>query len=157
MGRGGEIFVLEMGEPVKIVNLARQLIRLSGLRPDVDIKIQFTGIRPGEKLREEINMADETVLRTPHEKIKIFAGSGLMPEGLSSHLRRLRKYCDERNARALVAELKLLVPEYAVSQDVYERTLTNSLVNLGVALQSAADSEVVVGNSQHLRAEGTSV
>jgi FlaA1/EpsC-like NDP-sugar epimerase len=157
MGRGGEIFVLEMGKPVKIVDLARQLIRLSGLRPDFDIKIQFTGIRPGEKLREEINMADETVLSTRHEKIKIFAGSGLLPEGLSMHLRRLRKHCEERNARALVAELKLLVPEYAVSKDVYERTLTDSLVNLGVALQSAGESELGVGSgsSQHLRAEGT--
>jgi len=158
MGRGGEIFVLEMGEPVKIVDLARQLIRLSGLRPDVDIKVQFTGIRPGEKLREEINMADETVLSTPHEKIKSFAGSGLLPEGLSFHLRRLRQCCEERNARALVAELQLLVPEYAVSKDVYERTVTDSLVKLGLALKSAGEGELALGGggSPHLRSEGHS-
>jgi FlaA1/EpsC-like NDP-sugar epimerase len=147
MGRGGEIFVLEMGEPVKIVDLARQLIWLSGLRPDVDIKIEFTGIRPGEKLREEINMAEEAVLSTPHEKIKIFAGSGLLPEGLLFHLRRLRQSCEQRNARALVAELKILVPEYAVSKDVYERTLTDSLLNLEAAVRSTAQELAVARGS----------
>jgi FlaA1/EpsC-like NDP-sugar epimerase len=158
MGRGGEIFVLEMGKPVKIVDLARQLIQLSGLRADVDIKIEFTGIRPGEKLCEEINMADEAILMTRHEKIKIFAGSGLMPEGLSSHLRRLRKHCEERNVGALVAELKVLVPEYVVSEDVYERTLADSLVKLGLAVQSVAEGEFeVAGGKQHLRSEGKAV
>jgi FlaA1/EpsC-like NDP-sugar epimerase len=145
MGRGGEIFVLEMGKAVKIVDLARQLIHLSGLKPDVDIKIQFTGIRPGEKLREEINTSDEAALSTPHGKVKIFAGCGLLPEGISLHLHRLRVCCEQRNARALVAELKLLVPEYAVSKGVHERTLTDSLANLGVALQSASDDERSVG------------
>ena len=103
-------------------------------------------------------MADETVLSTPHEKIKSFAGSGLLPEGLSFHLRRLRQCCEERNARALVAELQLLVPEYAVSKDVYERTVTDSLVKLGLALKSAGEGELALGGggSPHLRSEGHS-
>jgi FlaA1/EpsC-like NDP-sugar epimerase len=142
MGRGGEIFVLEMGKPVKIVDLARQLIQLSGLKPDVDIKIQFTGIRPGEKLREEINLADETMLSTPHEKIKIFAGCSLTTESLSLHLHRLRTCCEQRNAQALVAELKSLVPEYAVSQDVHaQTTLIDSLAKLRFALESSQNGE----------------
>nr|PZN11339.1 MAG: nucleoside-diphosphate sugar epimerase [Caldicoprobacter oshimai] len=71
MAKGGEIFVLDMGEPVKIVDLARDLIRLSGLEPDVDIKIEFTGLRPGEKLYEELLMAEEGLTATKHEKIFI--------------------------------------------------------------------------------------
>ncbi len=71
MGRGGEIFLLEMGEPVRIVDLARDLIRLCGREPGVDVDITFTGVRPGEKLHEELLCAGENVLRTAHDKIRI--------------------------------------------------------------------------------------
>jgi FlaA1/EpsC-like NDP-sugar epimerase len=70
MGKGGEIFVLDMGEPVKIVDLARDLIRLSGFSED-DIKIEFSGLRPGEKLYEELLADDENTLATPHAKLRI--------------------------------------------------------------------------------------
>jgi FlaA1/EpsC-like NDP-sugar epimerase len=69
-----------MGEPVKIVDLARNLILLSGLKPDEDIKIEFTGMRPGEKLYEELSTMLEDTVPTAHEKIRIFVGNG-MPEG----------------------------------------------------------------------------
>lgn len=69
--RGGEIFVLDMGEPMKIDTLARNLIKLSGLRPDVDIQIQYTGLRPGEKLYEEKLMAEEGLKKTENELIHI--------------------------------------------------------------------------------------
>lgn len=69
MGRGGEVFLLDMGEPVKIIDLARNMIRLSGYEPEVDIKIKITGIRPGEKLYEELLTAAEGTVKTTHEKI----------------------------------------------------------------------------------------
>src|SRR6202021_1529850 len=68
MGNGGEVFVLDMGDPVKIVALARNLILLSGLRPDEDIRIEFTGTRPGEKLYEELSHLDEGTVATQHQK-----------------------------------------------------------------------------------------
>jgi FlaA1/EpsC-like NDP-sugar epimerase len=70
MGQGGDIFVLDMGEPVKIAALAADMIRLSGLQPD-EIKIEFVGLRPGEKLYEELLADDEQTLPTPHEKLRI--------------------------------------------------------------------------------------
>ncbi|MGI6669075.1 MAG: polysaccharide biosynthesis protein [Acetivibrionales bacterium] len=71
MANGGEVFVLDMGEPVKIVDLARDLIRLSGMEPDADIRIEFTGLRPGEKLYEELLLAEEGLEKTAHKKIFI--------------------------------------------------------------------------------------
>lgn len=71
--RGGEIFVLDMGEPVRIDDLARDLIRLSGLVPDVDVPIEYIGLRPGEKMKEELFLSNESIVRTDHEKINILS------------------------------------------------------------------------------------
>jgi FlaA1/EpsC-like NDP-sugar epimerase len=104
MSRGDEIFVLDMGKPVKIVDLARQLMRLSGFEPDRDIRIEFTGLRPGETMYEELNLAEES-LSTRHEKIHVFAGNSFPAEQMERHLYRLRKACEQRNAKALIREL----------------------------------------------------
>ncbi|HWQ41241.1 MAG TPA: nucleoside-diphosphate sugar epimerase/dehydratase, partial [Desulfosporosinus sp.] len=77
MAQGGEIFILDMGKPVKIVDLAKDLIRLSGFEPDVDIKIQFTGIRPGEKLYEELLTAEEGTTSTKHSRIHVAKPNGI--------------------------------------------------------------------------------
>ncbi len=146
MGHGGEIFVLDMGRPVKIVDLACQLIRLSGLEPEVDIRIEFTGMRPGEKLFEELNMADEHIVPTHHQKIKIFTGESRPEAEMSVHLRRLRQACEQRDATTLVRELQCIVPDYAASQSVRERASCEDLESLSNAV-----------NGHFTKARGTAV
>ncbi len=110
MGRGGEIFVLDMGESVRIVDLARDMIRLSGLAED-DIKIVFTGLRPGEKLFEEVLADGEQTLATPHPKLRIAQARKVEPEWLAVALTWLQESgCPED--REVRSELKRWVPEY---------------------------------------------
>jgi len=115
MGKGGEIFVLDMGDPVRIVDLARKLILLSGLRPGEDIKIEFTGVRPGEKLYEELSAYNEHTAPTYHEKIKIFTGPVPDEDAIIERIERIRRLCRARDARKLMLELRELVPEYSPS------------------------------------------
>ena len=120
MGRGGEIFVLDMGKPAKIVDLARNLIQLSGFKPDEEIRIEFTGIRPGEKLCEEINLIGENVIATHHEKIMIFSGTSLPEDGINALLEELSGAYRRRDSNTLVRVLRELVPEYTPSENVLQ-------------------------------------
>jgi len=113
MGKGSEVFVLDMGEPVRIVDLARNLILLSGLRPDHDIRIEFTGRRPGEKLFEELNERAEGLVPTHHEKIHIFEGAAIPWMELDCRLKHLRDCCTSRDAAGLFCRLSEAVPEYS--------------------------------------------
>jgi len=123
LGHGGEIFVLDMGQPVRIVDLARNLILLSGLQPDHDIEIEFTGTRPGEKLYEEINTLEEDTVPTCHEKIKVFAGTTVPWSALERQLDALRRACMVRDFNTLLLLLKDIVPEYNPSVDILRRAL----------------------------------
>jgi FlaA1/EpsC-like NDP-sugar epimerase len=129
IGKGGQICVLEMGQPVKIVDLARNLILLSGLKPDEDIKIQFTGMRPGEKLYEELSTLLDDTVPTEHEKVRVFVGNG-MPEGdVQSWLRSLRQICDARDAGSLVVALKEIVLDYSPSTQLLKRVIEHQDMN----------------------------
>jgi FlaA1/EpsC-like NDP-sugar epimerase len=121
IGEGGQICVLDMGELVKIVDLARNLILLSGLRPEQDIKIQFTGMRPGEKLYEELSTMLEDTAPTAHEKIRIFMGNGMAEGDIEMWLLCLREACETRDVGRLVVALKEIVLDYNPSAHLLKR------------------------------------
>jgi len=129
MGKGGEIFVLDMGEPVKILELAQKLILLSGLRPGRDIPIVYTGIRPGEKLFEELNLEDELTLATCHRKIKVFQGTRA-PAGFGDEIRRLELLCETRDEARLLQVLRRIVPGYCPQRQVTEPPVEVALPRL---------------------------
>jgi len=103
-GHNGEVYILDMGEPVRIVDLARDLIRLSGFEPDVDIPIRYTGMRPGERLVEELMTEKERTSRTAHEKIFVARTEPVDPEALTSTIEALQSAAlrsDHARIRAL--------------------------------------------------------
>ena len=112
MGKGGEIFVLDMGEPVKIVDLATELIRLSGLRPGTDIEIVFSGTRPGEKLFEELSTKGENMVPTSHEKIFTWQHRQNDPEQIKHMLGTFREVLAKDSNGAVVEALRKAVPEF---------------------------------------------
>jgi FlaA1/EpsC-like NDP-sugar epimerase len=112
MGNGSEIFVLDMGEPVRIVDLARNMVRLAGFVPDEDIEIQFSGLRPGEKLFEELCMDGEDMLPTYHDKIKIFRSEKPSPGSIANWIETLRFLLKEADSDAVKRHLIALAPTY---------------------------------------------
>lgn len=112
LGQGGEIFVLDMGKLVKIVDVARQLIELSGLKPDIDIEIKFTGLRPGEKLFEETRYNSENMVATDHPKIMRFVGEPLPFETLRQGLISIHEKAASMDANQVKLEIQKLAPEY---------------------------------------------
>ena len=119
MAKGGEIFVLNMGESVKIVDLAKNLIHLSGFEPDVDIKIEFSGLRPGEKLYEELLMDEEGLKQTNHNKIFIGKPIDINQEKLEKDLKLLKLAVDNEEAEAIEYIMKSLVPTFVREDEKY--------------------------------------
>ena len=115
LGKGGEIFVLDMGTPVKIDQLAREMIRLSGLQPDIDIPIHYTGLRPGEKMFEELSTREENVDKTKHPKIFVGKIAKPDPKSLQHGLKVLRAAVEADDEAAMRAALSALVPEATLS------------------------------------------
>ena len=111
-GQGGQIFLLDMGDPVKIDHLARQMITLSGLRPDEDIEVAYTGVRPGEKLFEELKNRDENIEPTVHSKVMVWKHNHTPWSEITSAMERFTSLENSPNRDAIVTALKDFVPEY---------------------------------------------
>ena len=112
MGSGGEIFLLEMGTSIKINDMARDLIRLSGFEPDVDIAIEYIGLRPGEKLFEELITEGEGVVPTSHEKIMVLRGVECNLQLLNGKIDELAKMAEDQDVEKIKAKLQEILPEY---------------------------------------------
>jgi FlaA1/EpsC-like NDP-sugar epimerase len=112
MGNGGEIFILDMGTAIKITDMARDLIRLSGFEPDVDIKIEYVGLRPGEKLYEELITEGENIVPTRHEKIMVLKGIECDLQLLNGTVDELAHFAGEQMGDKIKSKLKEIVPEY---------------------------------------------
>jgi FlaA1/EpsC-like NDP-sugar epimerase len=111
MGCGGELFVLEMGDPVNIFDLATDMIRLSGFNPGVDIQIEFTGLRPGEKLYEELFSDKETTLETKYPKIRI-AKCLKTDQHIRYSMSDIKSISRNSSPETIVKKLKILIPEF---------------------------------------------
>jgi len=122
MGEGGEVFVFDMGESVKIINLAKKMITLSGMRVDRDIEIKFTGLRPGEKLYEELLSTDENTLPTHHPKILIAKVNVPSYSYMDIQMNLMQEVLDEGgNNNDLVSKIKEVIPEYKSNNSIFEK------------------------------------
>jgi FlaA1/EpsC-like NDP-sugar epimerase len=149
MGKGGEVFVLEMGQPVRILDLAQTLIELSGLQPGKDIEIAFCGPRPGEKLREELSAGEECMLPTAHEKIHVFAGPSGDFAAMTRLADELRQACKQRNLAELLLRVRSVVTEYAPSPEILRQCRPETSGEERVAGSLAKLSRAVGGNGNH--------
>jgi FlaA1/EpsC-like NDP-sugar epimerase len=120
MGEGGEIFIFDMGEPVKIVDLATKMIKLAGLTPGKDIKIEFSGLRPGEKLFEELLNNQEQVIPTHHKKIMKAKSSKQDSEFVNINIEQLIELALGNNELNVVRQMKKIVPEYKSKNSRFE-------------------------------------
>jgi FlaA1/EpsC-like NDP-sugar epimerase len=120
MGKGGEIFVFDMGKSVKIVELAKKMIRLAGLEPNVDVKIEYSGLRPGEKLYEELLNDNENTMPTHHEKIMIGKVREYIFADVEKQIYELISSAKSDSDRQVVINMKKLVPEFKSKNSIFE-------------------------------------
>jgi FlaA1/EpsC-like NDP-sugar epimerase len=120
MGSGGEIFIFDMGKSVKIIDLARKMIKLSGLEPDIDIQIKLIGLREGEKLYEELLNDKENTMPTYHKKILIANVRKRAYESITMQVGTLLSLLDQKDQNKVVEQMKRIVPEFVSNVSRYE-------------------------------------
>ena len=152
MGNGGEIFILDMGEPIKIFDLAQDLIRLSGLEVDQDIKIEFTGLEPGEKLYEELLTPQEGVTATKHQRIFVGQLETIEETELLAQIGALEELADRLDTEGIIAKLQEIVPTYKPQRTFIDQMSAEKLrqsepqvINLPIGRKSY--EKPAVGNS----------
>ena len=128
IAQSGEVYVLDMGEPVRITTLAEDLIRLSGLEPGTDIEITYTGSRPGEKLFEELSWDSENAEKTTHSKIFIGRADPRSVETITAQVSSLLQDIDEQSPTEVRTRLKRVVPEFKSPEDGEQPDMTRKVV-----------------------------
>lgn len=127
MAKGGEIFILDMGDPVRIVDLANNLIKLSGFEPGVDMKIEYTGLRPGEKLYEELLMSEEGLTNTDNKKIFIGKPVDFSEETVERHLEVLKKIIDNEEVEMIDSVMREFVTTYIRPEEANRKEKVNEV------------------------------
>ena len=149
MGRGGEVFVLDMGEPVRIMDMAKDLIRLHGLEPGKDIQIEVTGMRPGEKLFEELLNAEEGVEKTEHQEIyKAICSRKLQKYELDERIELMYENINDGDYQAIREVLKQVVPTYD-----YEKEMKKLSHATGNGVNGKSSTTYQNGNGIHPETE----
>ena len=153
MGEGGEIFILEMGTPVRIDQMARDFIRLSGKEPDTEIKIKYLGLRPGEKLYEELITEGEGVVPTSHRKIMVLRGQGSNMKFLRLSLDKLKVHAAHHDTKGIKEALKAIIPEYMpqATEAVLDGTDYDVVSNAKPKLEQKSDIEKTGPNSRSVK------
>ncbi len=136
LGQGGEIFVLDMGEPVKISYLAEQMIRLSGKTPGEDIEIEYIGLRPGEKLYEELFHEKEQLEGTAHEKVRLARHRQVEWMALNATLEQITAACEAMDEAKLLELLHQLVPEHGPKPEQAKKSDSAEVIYLNSSPQS---------------------
>ena len=126
IAHGGEIIVLDMGQPVRIVQLAENLIRMYGKVPYEDVKIEFTGLRPGEKIKEELLMNEEGLQKTKNELILIGKQIDIDPDTFITHLRSLRDAALENDEATAIHALHDMVPTFVTPEEFNRKDITTN-------------------------------
>jgi len=130
MGAGGEIYVLDMGKPVNIKDIAFELIRLSGLEPEKDISIEYIGMRPGEKMFEELRTDEENIIDTGHDKILMMKnGNGSNWDHLLDDVRTVINSARSYDINKVTDELKKFIPAYVPDSRSFNQTIKSSIID----------------------------
>jgi FlaA1/EpsC-like NDP-sugar epimerase len=145
MGSGGEIFVFDMGTPVKIADLATKMIQLSGFEPGKDIEIKYTGLRPGEKLYEELLAQKENIIPTYHEKIMIARVRSYDYELVKEQISELIQTAKGGDVWQVVEMMKKIVPEFKSNNSVFEE-LDGVNKGLPESVVAAPSENISIGN-----------
>ena len=149
IANGGEIFILDMGDPVKIYDLAEDLIRLSGLKPHDDVKIQVTGLRPGEKLYEELLMSEEGMTNTKYTKIHIAAPTTLNFKMLRASIEKFDQTIETESNQSIIERLAILVPTFKRPEEVNAKVEDNLAALMAAAMPSTVMAPALENRVAH--------